>query len=107
MATRMMQQRNTQQRGIRGRVQSRRTSQQPRQLKTDGGQFGVDNLTYDLVSILHEKSKGLQAYGKYLQDARQNDEVMDLIQRIQKQDKQIVQELRDCLADVIRGNGGM
>ncbi len=113
MATRM--QRNTQQQrgsmrggGIRGRIQSsvggRRTSQ--RQMGGDG-QFGVDNLTYDLVSILHVKSKGLEAYGKYLQDARQNDEVMDLIHRIQEQDRQQVRELRNVLADVISGNGGM
>jgi hypothetical protein len=100
MATRM--QRNTQQQ--RGTMRGRRTSQ--REVGGDG-QFGVDNLTYDLVSILHEKSKALEAYGKYLQDARQNDEVLDLIQRIREQDKQQVRELRDCLADVIRGNGGM
>lgn len=113
MATRM--QRNTQQQrgsmrgggGIRGRIQSAVGGQRSsrRGMRTDGdGKFGVDNLTYDLVSILHEKSKGLEAYGQYLQDARQNDEVMELIQRIQEQDKQQVRELRNVLADVIRGN---
>jgi hypothetical protein len=107
-------QRNTQQQrgtmrggGIRGRIQSSVGSRRTSQRKTADGQFGVDDLTYDLVSILHEKSKGLEAYGKYLQDARQNDEVMDLIQRIQEQDRKQVRELRDVLADVIRNNGGM
>lgn len=112
MATRM--QRNTQQQrgsmrggGIRGRIQSAASGQRSsrRGMRGNGdGQFGVDNLTYDLVSILHEKSKGLEAYGKYLQDARENEEVIDLIHRIQEQDKQQVRELRNVLADVIRGN---
>jgi hypothetical protein len=108
MATRM--QRNTQQQ--RGSVRggnmrsTRRTGQQRTSTKSNGQKFGVDDLTYDLVSILHEKSKGLEALGKYMQDAEDNEEVMQLIQRIQEQDREQVQELRDCLADVMRGSNG-
>src|SRR3954469_11992924 len=34
-----------------------------------GGHFPMDNLTYDVVTILHEKSKGLEAFDRYTQDA--------------------------------------
>jgi hypothetical protein len=37
-----------------------------------GGQSGytVDNLTYDLLSVLHTKLEGQEAYKKYMQDAQ-------------------------------------
>ena len=37
-----------------------------------GGRFPLDNLTYDIITILHEKSKGLEAFDKYARDAQGN-----------------------------------
>ncbi len=73
----------------------------------DDAKYGVDDLTYDLVTILHQKSKGLEAYDQYIKDAQLNDEAVELLERIRKQDRQVVEELRDCLAHVIKPDGGM
>ena len=61
-----------------------------------GGQFPMDNLTYDVVTVLHEKSKGLEAFDRYLQDAR-NDDVADLLEEIREQDERAIEELQEHL----------
>ena len=32
---------------------------------SQSGPYGLDNLTYDLITVLHEKSKGLEAFDQY------------------------------------------
>jgi hypothetical protein len=72
------------------------------QQETRSGQaFAIDNLTYDLVTVIHEKSKGLEAFSKYLQDAQGNQKCSQLFQQIQQQDQQAVQQLLSCLHDEI------
>jgi hypothetical protein len=33
---------------------------------------GVDNVLYDVITVLHEKSKGLEAYQQYEEDFQGN-----------------------------------
>jgi uncharacterized protein YegL len=61
------------------------------------GQFPIDNVTYDLITLIHEKSKGLEAFDKYLQDAQGNNQLTQLLQQIRQQDSQNVQQLVQLL----------
>jgi ferritin-like metal-binding protein YciE len=70
------------------------------------GNFPLDNLTFDLVTLTYEKSKGLEAYNKYAQDAQGNQQVADLIERMRQQDHQHVQELRQVLGQMLGGQQG-
>ncbi|HEX7663404.1 MAG TPA: hypothetical protein VF407_02795 [Polyangiaceae bacterium] len=67
------------------------------------GGYGMDDLSYDLVTVLHEKSKGLEAFERYLGDAEGNEEVRSMLERMQENDRKCVAELRDRLAKVLGG----
>lgn len=69
------------------------------------GNFPMDNLTYNVVTILHEKSKGLEAFDRYLQDAR-GDDVEDLLMEIREQDERVIEELQDHLHRLLNDNRG-
>jgi hypothetical protein len=68
------------------------------------GQFPLDNLTYDLITIIHEKSKGLEAYDRYLKDAQGNQQVSQILQQIRQQDTQFIQQLQQQLQQVLSGS---
>lgn len=59
--------------------------------------MALDNLTYDLITVLHEKSKGLEAYDKYLKDAQGNNEVRQVLEEIRRSDEQHIQRLEQAL----------
>jgi fructoselysine-6-P-deglycase FrlB-like protein len=63
--------------------------------------YPLDNLTYDLLTIISEKSKGLEAYDQYLQDAQSNQQVSQLLQQIRQQDQQNIQQLMQQLQQVM------
>ena len=65
----------------------------------------IDDLLYDVITILHEKSKGLDAYDKYEKDVQGNSEVKQLFDEIRRQDEEAVQKLRDCLAGLLAESG--
>lgn len=69
-------------------------------------EFALDNLTYDIITILHEKSKGLEAYEKYLRDAGQDQELSRLLTQIRDQDRQHCQQLQQHLSRVISSASG-
>ncbi len=71
----------------------------------DRGRYPVDNLTYDVITILHEKSKALEAYDKYLQDARGDDDVRRLLEQIREQDVRMVHDLRRHLGRLLQEEG--
>ena len=72
--------------------------------RQDSGHFPMDDLAYDIVTVLHEKSKGLEAFDRYLQDAR-GDDVEDLLEEIREQDERAIEELQDHLHRLLSGNG--
>jgi hypothetical protein len=61
------------------------------------GSFPIDNLTFDLITVIHEKSKGLEAYDKYLRDAQNDQQVRQVLERIRDEDQRHVQELQQHL----------
>jgi hypothetical protein len=66
----------------------------------------VDNVLYDIVTVLHEKSKGLEAYDKYENDLGDHDEIREIFDEIRSNDEQAVQQLRDCLREYLVGSEG-
>lgn len=56
----------------------------------------LNNNEYNVVSLLSEKSKGLQLYDTYVQDAQAQglDECVQLVQQFKQQDEQAVEQLR-------------
>lgn len=48
--------------------------------------FALDNPTYDLIAILHEKSKALEAFDKYLKDFQGEDEIRQELEQIRNDD---------------------
>lgn len=63
-----------------------------------GEAFALDNLTYDLITLVHEKSKALEAYGKYEHDAQGYPSIQQLLQQLRQQDEYAVQQLIRQLA---------
>jgi len=71
-------------------------------VKNEGtGRFPIDNLTYDIITLIYEKSKGLEAYDKYMKDAQANQECAQLFQRLRQQDEEAVRELKQHLHKVL------
>lgn len=66
-----------------------------------GGQFPLDDLCYDLITVIHAKSKALEAYDKYLKDAQNDNEVRQLLEQIRQQDRQQVQQLSQHLGRLL------
>lgn len=65
------------------------------------GKFPIDDLTYDVLTILHEKSQGLEAYDKYLQDASSDSELLGVLQQIRQNDAECVQKLQQHLGRLL------
>jgi transcription elongation factor len=65
------------------------------------GSFVLDNNTYNVITILHQKSKGLEAYDKYLRDAQNDGDLASILERIRQQDQQFVQQLQRHLARLL------
>jgi hypothetical protein len=64
---------------------------------------GLDDLTYNVITVLHEKSKGLEAYEQYLEDASDNEEVRQIFEELRDQDLEAVGRLEQCLQTLISG----
>ena len=64
---------------------------------------GLDDLTYNVITVLHEKSKGLEAYEQYLDDASDNEEVRQIFEELRDQDLEAVSRLEQCLQTLISG----
>ena len=64
---------------------------------------GLDDLTYNVITVLHEKSKGLEAYEQYIEDAEDNEEVRQIFEELRDQDQEAVSRLEQCLQQLIGG----
>jgi hypothetical protein len=60
----------------------------------------IDDLTYDVITVLHAKAKALAAYEKYVSDAEadDDDELRELFASMRRQDEESVQQLKEVLA---------
>src|SRR5206468_702686 len=58
---------------------------------TRAGDFPLDNNTYNVITVIHEKSKGLEAFDQYLQDADEN--LREIFEEIREQDTRAIEQL--------------
>lgn len=70
------------------------------------GNFPLDNLCYDLITIIQNKSQALAAYDKYLQDAQNDNELRRLLEQIRQQDTEQVQQLKQHLGRLLGQQSG-
>lgn len=69
------------------------------------GNFPLDNLSYNLITLIHEKSKGLEAFDKYIRDAQSDNDLRQLFERIRQQDVDAIQQLQQHLGRAIKSSG--
>lgn len=60
----------------------------------------IDDLTYDVITVLQRKAKALEAYDKYVSDAEadDDDELRDMFESMRRQEVEHVQVLKEVLA---------
>ena len=90
---------DTQNQSTQGQSSSSRSGQSSSQGK-------IDNVLYDVVTVLHEKSKGLEAYDKYDRDLQGRNEIKQIFDEIRRNDEQAVQRLQDCLRQLLGSSQG-
>lgn len=73
-------------------------------MPSNGNSQVISNLEYDLLTVLQNKAEALQAYDKYIQDAQSIDSqpCVELFQKLQQQDAQQAQEIRQHLQEVMQ-----
>jgi len=70
------------------------------------GNFPLDDLCFDLITVIHEKSKALEAYDKYLRDAQNDNEVRQMLEQIRQQETEQVQQLKQHLGRLLGQQSG-
>jgi hypothetical protein len=60
--------------------------------------FPLSNMEFDVVNVIAEKSKALQAYDRYIRDCIPNSELVQVFERIKSDDRKHIEELRKYLA---------
>lgn len=60
----------------------------------------IDDLTYDVITVLQSKARGLEAYDKYINDADEegDEELKSLFIEIRRKDEDDIQVLKESLA---------
>ena len=69
---------------------------------------GLSDLAYDWITLVQNKAQALQAYDKYIDDARKagSQECVELFQRIHEADKRHLAEAKQHLIMVLSGQMG-
>lgn len=64
----------------------------------------INNLEYDLLSVLHNKSEAIKAYDTYIQDAQemQSEPCVQLFEQLRDSEMQQAQEVRRHLQEVMQ-----
>jgi hypothetical protein len=58
----------------------------------------IDDLTFDVITVLQNKAKALEAYDKYIEDAADDDEAREVFVEMRRQDESHVRVLKEVLA---------
>ena len=59
---------------------------------------GVENVTYDLMTVLTNKLQGIAAIEQYKQDAHGDQEAMQCFQQIEQREREDIDKLRGLVA---------
>jgi hypothetical protein len=65
----------------------------------------LGDLAYDLITVLHRKAKDLEAIERYIQDARDDDEALRLLERIRKEDEEQIEDIKRCVLRCLENDG--
>ena len=73
-------------------------------MDSNQGTSAINNLEYDLLTVLQNKSEALKAYETYIQDAQEigSQPCVELFQKLQQEDMRHAQELRQHLQEVMQ-----
>lgn len=73
-------------------------------MATSNGYSPINDLEYDWLTVMQDKAKGLKAYQTYIQDAQAvgSQPCVELLQKLQQQDSQQIQEIRQHLQEVMQ-----
>jgi hypothetical protein len=73
-------------------------------MTTQPQQTSVNNVLYDLTSVLYHTLEASQTYATYIQDAQQsgNQQLVQFFQQLQQQDNQRAQYAQQMLAQMMR-----
>jgi hypothetical protein len=88
--------------GKRSSQSSSRSSSSGRSSRS--GDFPLDNNTYNVITVIHEKSKGLEAFDQYLEDADEN--LREIFEEIREQDTRVIEQLQEHLRRLMGGSEG-
>jgi rubrerythrin len=71
---------------------------------TTNGKKAVNDLEFDLLSVLKNKAEAVQTYNVYIQDAQQagSQPCAELLQKLQQEDTKHVEEVRQHLQEVMQ-----
>jgi hypothetical protein len=58
----------------------------------------LDDLTYDVLTVLQNKAKALEAYDKYIRDADEDDEAREAFEEMKRADQEHIRILKEVLA---------
>ncbi|HIA52773.1 MAG TPA: hypothetical protein EYN91_11910 [Candidatus Melainabacteria bacterium] len=61
------------------------------------GFYPISDMQFDVITVIQEKCKALQAYDKYLLDAQPCEELTAVLEKIRSADKEHVEELKQFL----------
>jgi hypothetical protein len=59
---------------------------------------GVENVTYDLMTVMTNKLQGIAAIEQYMQDAQGDQEAMQCFQHIEQREREDIDKLRGLVA---------
>jgi len=82
---------------------ARKSQSSSRSNVSRSGDFPLDNNTYNVITVIHEKSKGLEAFDQYLEDA--DEELREIFNEIREQDTRAIEQLQEHLRRLIGGEG--
>jgi hypothetical protein len=63
---------------------------------------GIPNVTYDLISVMHNKLQAIAAIEGYKEDAKSDPPVLDLLDKIEERETKDLGELKEMLATRLR-----
>jgi hypothetical protein len=81
----------------------KKSSQSSSSSSTRSGDFPLDNNTYNVITVIHEKSKGLEAFDQYIEDA--DEELRDIFEEVREQDTRVIEQLQDQLRRLVGSEG--
>lgn len=61
------------------------------------GYYPISDLQFDVVTLVFEKSKALQAYDKYMRDCQANEELKKVFEEIIADDRRHIEMLKNHL----------